>query len=117
MQDITKKVAYLKGLAEGYKFDKSNEEHNLILGIIDCLDLVSDEINFLESDFTRLEEYVDMVDDDLSEIEMLLEEDEDDFDYDEDENEDDEDIDGSPYETFDGDWLEDWDDEDSDEEE
>lgn len=115
MQDITKKVAYLKGLAEGYKLDKSNEEHNLILGIIDCLDLISDEINFLESDFERLEEYVDMVDDDLSEIEMLLEDDEDDFDYDS-ENEDD-DLDPVPYDTFDSDWLEDWNDEDSDDEE
>lgn len=76
MDIITKKVSYLKGLAEGYGLDAEKDHvHNLLLGMLDCMELMAEEINFLDSDFQRLEEYVEMVDDDLSEIEMALDDD------------------------------------------
>ncbi|MCI6610277.1 MAG: hypothetical protein MSH08_05965 [Ezakiella sp.] len=74
MNELTKKVAYLKGLAEGYELDKSNKEHNLLLNTLDCLEAIVDEINCIYSVFESLEEYVDMVDEDLSDLEMMFEE-------------------------------------------
>lgn len=94
---INKKVSYLKGLAEGYglKGDKNNVE-KIILEMLDCLEDIADEIDFLNSDFERLEDYVEMVDDDLAELESYFNDDDDcccccddddewdDFDWDED---------------------------------
>lgn len=107
MQDLVKKVSYLKGLAEGFKLDESKDENKLISGILDCLEMVSDELNILQTDFNQLEEYVNMVDDDLSDLEMIFENDDlwDDDDFD---DEDD------SYTDYSDDWLDDWD-EDQDE--
>ena len=109
MQDLVKKVSYLKGLAEGFKLDESKDENKLISGILDCLEMVSDELNILQTDFNQLEEYVNMVDDDLSDLEMIFENDDlwDDDDFDDDEEDD-------SYTDYSDDWLDDWD-EDQDE--
>ena len=110
MQDLVKKVSYLKGLAEGFKLDESKDENKLISGILDCLEMVSDELNILQTDFNQLEEYVNMVDDDLSDLEMIFENDDlwddDDFDDDEDDS----------YTDYSDDWDEDQDDDDEDDE-
>lgn len=108
MQDLVKKVSYLKGLAEGFKLDESKDENKLISGILDCLEMVSDELNILQTDFNQLEEYVNMVDDDLSDLEMIFENDDlwddDDFDDDEDDS----------YTDYSDDWLDDWDEDQDD---
>lgn len=105
MQDLVKKVSYLKGLAEGFKLDESKDENKLISGILDCLEMVSDELNILQTDFNQLEEYVNMVDDDLSDLEMIFEND--DFDDDEDDS----------YTDYSDDWLDDWDEDQDDDDE
>lgn len=111
MQDLVKKVSYLKGLAEGFKLDESKDENKLISGILDCLEMVSDELNILQTDFNQLEEYVNMVDDDLSDLEMIFENDDlwddDDFDDDEDDS----------YTNYSDDWLDDWDEDQDDDDE
>ena len=109
MQDLVKKVSYLKGLAEGFKLDESKDENKLISGILDCLEMVSDELNILQTDFNQLEEYVNMVDENLSDLEMIFENDDlwDDDDFDDDEEDD-------SYTDYSDDWLDDWD-EDQDE--
>ncbi|KGF07247.1 hypothetical protein C7381_10681 [Ezakiella coagulans] len=111
MQDLVKKVSYLKGLAEGFKLDESKDENKLISGILDCLEMVSDELNILQTDFNQLEEYVNMVDDDLSDLEMIFENDDlwddDDFDDDEDDS----------YTDYSDDWLDDWDEDQDDDDE
>ena len=89
MQDLVKKVAYLKGLAEGFKLDESKDENKLLFGILDCLEMVSDEINILQTDFNQLEEYVNMVDDDF-------------------------DDDDDSYADYSDDWLDDWDEDQDD---
>lgn len=73
---INKKVSYLKGLAEGYglKGEKNNVE-KIILEMLDCLEDIADEIDFINSDFERLEDYVEMVDDDLAELESYFDDD------------------------------------------
>ena len=111
MQDLVKKVSYSKGLAEGFKLDESKDENKLISGILDCLEMVSDELNILQTDFNQLEEYVNMVDDDLSDLEMIFENDDlwddDDFDDDEDDS----------YTDYSDDWLDDWDEDQDDDDE
>lgn len=111
MQDLVKKVSYLKGLAEGFKLDESKDENKFISGILDCLEMVSDELNILQTDFNQLEEYVNMVDDDLSDLEMIFENDDlwddDDFDDDEDDS----------YTDYSDDWLDDWDEDQDDDDE
>lgn len=111
MRDLVKKVSYLKGLAEGFKLDESKDENKLISGILDCLEMVSDELNILQTDFNQLEEYVNMVDDDLSDLEMIFENDDlwddDDFDDDEDDS----------YTDYSDDWLDDWDEDQDDDDE
>ncbi|MDO5717266.1 MAG: hypothetical protein Q4Q17_05645, partial [Tissierellia bacterium] len=73
MDLISKKVSYLKGLAEGYGFDGEKDNmQNIVLSILDCLDLMAEEINFIDSDFERLEQFVEMVDEDLHELEMIF---------------------------------------------
>lgn len=109
MQDLVKKVSYLKGLAEGFKLDESKDENKLIKGILDCLEMVSDELNIIQTDFNQLEEYVNMVDDDLSDLEMIFENDDlwDDDDFDEDDD---------SYTDYNDDWLDDWDEDQDDDE-
>ena len=110
MQDLVKKVSYLKGLAEGFKLDESKDENKLISGILDCLEMVSDELNILQTDFNQLEEYVNMVDDDLSDLEMIFENDDlwDDDDFDDDDD---------SYTDYSDDWLDDWDEDQDDDDE
>ena len=41
--EISEKVAYLKGLAEGLKLDEETKEGKLIAAIIDVLDAMAEE--------------------------------------------------------------------------
>lgn len=98
---ITKKVSYLKGLAEGYGLNgEGNHLEKIVVEILDCLEDIADEIEFLNSDFERLEDYVEMVDDDLAELESYLDEDDDDFDYDDIDDWDDFDWDEEDYDDY-----------------
>ena len=82
--EISEKVAYLKGLAEGLALDTDTKEGKLIAAIIDVLDDMA-------------EKFVDL-EDDLSDVEQALYELDDDVDEDEDEDYDDDD-DESYFET------------------
>ena len=84
--EISEKVAYLKGLAEGLSLDEQTKEGKLIAAIIDVLDDMAQEFVDLEDELCDVEDGLDAVSDDLSEVEEALLEDEAD-----DEDEDDED--------------------------
>ena len=96
--EISEKVAYLKGLAEGLALDTDTKEGKLIAAIIDVLDDMSEKFVDLEDELCDVEDGLDAVSDDLCEVEEALyelEDDDDEYDdYDEDEDyEDDEDDD------------------------
>ena len=80
--DISEKVAYLKGLAEGLALDTESKEGKLIAAIIDVLDEMSIRFEDIDDNLVDLEDGLDAVSDDLSEVEEALfemdEEDEDD---------------------------------------
>lgn len=74
---ISEKVAYLKGLMEGMKFDTETDEGKLFAAIIDVLDDIAFEIEDLTDEVMELEDGVDVISDDLADVEDLVYEDED----------------------------------------
>jgi formylmethanofuran dehydrogenase subunit E len=87
--EITEKVAYLKGLAEGLGLDTDAKEGKIIAAMIDILDDMALEIEDLKDDQAELAEGLDAVSDDLEDVEDIVYDDEDDFEDDE-EDEDEE---------------------------
>ena len=82
--EITEKVAYLKGLAEGMELDTEKKEGKLLSAIIDVLEDIALELQDIEDTQEELGEGLDVVSDDLEDVEDLLfgDDDEDDEDFD-----------------------------------
>ena len=95
--EILEKVAYMKGLAEGLGLDTKTKEGKLLTVMIDILDDIALELQDLFENQVELEEGLDAVSDDLSDVETYIYEM--DGEYDEDDDEDDEDEDDEVYET------------------
>ena len=93
--EISEKVAYLKGLAEGLALDTDTKEGKLLTAIIDVLDDMAEKFVDLEDELCDVEDGLDAVSDDLSDVEEALYE----LDDDEDEDEDYDDDDESYFET------------------
>ena len=92
--EITEKVAYLKGLADGLGLDAESKEGKVLLAMIDVLDDIALEIEDLKDAQDELADGLDAVSDDLEDVEDVLfgEDDEDeDNEYYEDELDEDED--------------------------
>lgn len=70
--EISEKVAYLKGLAEGLALDTETKEGKLIAAIIDVLDEMSIRFENIDDNLVDLEDGLDAVSDDLSEVEEAL---------------------------------------------
>ena len=85
--ELTEKVAYLKGLAEGLSLDAETKEGKILLAMIDVLDDIALEIEDLKDAQDELADGLDAVSDDLEDVEdVVFGED----DYDEDEEDEDE---------------------------
>ena len=92
--EITEKVAYLKGLAEGMELDTEKKEGKLLAAIIDVLEDIALELEDIQDEQAELADGLDAVSDDLEDVEDVVFEDldEDDEDeYEEDELDEDED--------------------------
>ena len=91
--EISEKVAYLKGLAEGMELDTEKKEGKLLSAIIDVLEDIALELEDIEDEQAELSEGLDAVSDDLEDVEDVVFEDwdEDDDEYEEDELDEDED--------------------------
>ena len=90
--EITEKVAYLKGLAEGMELDTEKKEGKLLAAIIDVLDDIALELEDMKDYADELGEGLDAVSDDLEDVEDVIfgeDEDEEDEDFDEDEEDED----------------------------
>ena len=88
--EITERVAYLKGLAEGLSLDTETKEGKLLTAIIDILDDMALELVDLSAAQEELADGLDAVSDDLEDVEDIVYDVDDDFE-DEDEEEDEED--------------------------
>ena len=92
--EISEKVAYLKGLAEGMELDTEKKEGKLLAAIIDVLEDIALELEDIQDEQAELADGLDAVSDDLEDVEDVVFEDwdEDDEDeYEEDELDEDED--------------------------
>lgn len=79
--EITEKVAYLKGLAEGMELDTGKKEGKLLSAIIDILDDIALEIEDMNDYQQELADGLDAVSDDLEDVEdVVFGEDDEDFD-------------------------------------
>lgn len=81
--EITEKVAYLKGLAEGMELDTDKKVGKLLAAIIDTLDDIALELEDIKDEQAELADGLDAVSDDLEDVEdVVFGEDEDDEDDD-----------------------------------
>ena len=78
--EITEKVAYIKGLAEGMELDTEKKEGKLLAAIIDVLDDIALELADMKADQEELYDGLDAVSDDLEDVEDAVFGDEDDED-------------------------------------
>ncbi|MGD9473424.1 MAG: CD1247 N-terminal domain-containing protein [Eubacteriaceae bacterium] len=93
MKFINEKVAYTKGLMDGLNIDESTNEGRILFQVMDILEDVVDALDGLTEAQEDLETYVEMVDDDLSDLEEFI--------LDEDFlDDDDEDLDDDYYEVI-----------------
>ncbi len=63
MSEISKRAAYLKGLADGLKLDTESTEGKLIDGILELLGDVADEIEMLDQEQGFLADQIEELDD------------------------------------------------------
>ena len=98
--EITEKVAYLKGLAEGMELDTEKKEGKLLSAIIDVLDDIALELEDMKDEQAELADGLDAVSDDLEDVEdVVFGEDEEDDDLDDEYEYDDLDEDEDCYAT------------------
>ena len=95
--EITEKVGYLKGLAEGMELDTEKKEGKLLSAIIDVLEDIALELEDIHDETSELADGLDAVSDDLEDVEDAV--------YGEDDDED---------ESFDNEYYEDDAEEDED---
>ena len=95
MENLSKKVGFLKGLMEGMDFDATTANGKLITGIADLLSELSDRVETMDELLDDLNDYVESIDDDLSELEGDSDDDDPDDFFGEDEDEDFDDAFGS----------------------
>ena len=70
--ELSKKVAYLKGLMEGLKIDDSTNEGKILTIMADILDEMSATVEDIAEEVDETVELVDTLDEDLGEIEDLI---------------------------------------------
>ena len=68
MSNLSDRVSYIKGLAEGLKLDTEKNEGKLIEKILDLLTELTKEVESLRQDHEDLNEYMESIDSDLSEF-------------------------------------------------
>ena len=67
--NLTEKVAFIKGLAEGMNIDEKSNEGKIINAIIDLLDDMAVTVSDLDDDYGDLSNQVDEIDEDLFKLE------------------------------------------------
>ena len=69
MNDLSKKVGYLKGLMEGMDFSNDPSHAKLFAAMADLLAEIADRVLSMEELMDDLNDYVESIDDDLAELE------------------------------------------------
>jgi uncharacterized protein YbaR (Trm112 family) len=69
MSDLRSRVAYLHGLAEGLDVNQSSVEGRVLMGVLDVLGDLAENIEVLAESHDELADYIEEMDDDLSDVE------------------------------------------------
>ncbi len=77
MSQLSEKVAHLKGLMEGLNLDEKGKEAKVFTAIADVLEGIAEELDLLERKHEELDDFVDAIDGDLSDLEEVVYEDDD----------------------------------------
>ena len=89
--NLTEKVAYIKGLMEGLALDQTSKEGKVHVAMYDLLEDMAFTMYDLEDEVAEVNEIIDEIDEDLSNLEdIVYDDDDDDEDDDEDDDDDDE---------------------------
>ena len=91
MSNLSDRVSYVKGLAEGLKLDTDKNEGKLIEKILELLSELTQEVEALREDHDDLSSYVEAIDNDLSDLEDAVLDDDEDYGLDEDDEDEEED--------------------------
>ena len=91
MSKMSEKVAYLKGLAEGLGVTGESREDKLMLAVIDALEAFAQQGGETAERLDELEQYVEEIDSDVSDLEEALFSDDEEDEDDEEDGDDDED--------------------------
>ncbi len=75
MENLGKKVGYLKGLMEGAAFDTDSANGKLMAAIVELLGDLSDRVEAIDESLEDLNDYVESIDEDLTELEGAREDD------------------------------------------
>ena len=81
MGNLTDRVAYLKGLADGMKLVEGTNEHKLLLKIIDVLEALAIDTETVMKQQEDINDFLENIDDDLSELEDYVYDEDDACDY------------------------------------
>ena len=92
MSNLSDRVSYLKGLAEGLKLDTEKNEGKLIEKILELLSDLTAEVESLRDAHEELDELVESIDEDLSDLEDCVYQDDDGLEDEDEEDEDDDNI-------------------------
>ena len=69
MENLGKKVGFLRGLMEGMSFETDTANGKLMAGIVDLLGDLSDRVENIDELLEDLNDYVESIDEDLTELE------------------------------------------------
>ncbi len=93
MENLGKKVGFLKGLMEGMAFDGDSAQGKLLSGIVELLGDLSDRVEAMDDLLDDLNDYVESIDEDLTELEGARDDELEDY-FDDDEGDFDDAFDG-----------------------
>lgn len=89
MENLSKKVGYIKGLLDGIDMDAGTNNGKLMAGIVDLIGELAERVEVIDEQLDDLNDYVESIDDDLAELEgehrdddgfNILDDDDEDFD-------------------------------------
>lgn len=88
MDFLYEKISYLRGLADGLDVKSDTKEGKLFNALLEVIEEMADSISDIVEEQDEMNEYLDLLDEDLTNVEEVLfddideiEEDEDDYDY------------------------------------
>jgi len=93
MSQLSGKVQYLRGLADGLHVENESKEGKLLLALIDAMEEFAREVARIDAELSELDDVVDNIEVDLEAFDEMLFGDDDDWDDDDDDDDWDDDDD------------------------